>query len=205
MILDHCKIFDFEEEISEEELESRLQNPRFDELTSEERKIFHDRAVNLMQSVVKEDPIWLMPVAVISLGKEFFGMGLELVSEFTDMRGYAPVPCCPQHIIGNMNLRGNILTLIDLRRMLNLPSGKLPETAKVVVAGMEDMLVGITVDDVLDVVYLKQSDISHVPSAIPAMREEYLRGNAPYAGRMMTLLNLARILTANELIVNQEA
>lgn len=204
MILDHHKLLENETAEEPPDAGSGISNPKFDGLTPEEKRIFHERAINLMQHVVSEDLTGSMPSAVINLNGEFFAVELEFVREFADLRGLAPVPCCPEHIIGNMNLRGNILTLLDIRGMLNLPSGKISETAKVVVAGIENMLVGITVDDVLDVVYLRPSDISHVPSAIPAVREEYLRGNAPYSGRMMTLLDLARLLMSDKLIVNEE-
>lgn len=182
------------------EWESKIQNPNSEILVE-----FHKRALNLMQPVVSEDLTGLMPTAVIGLDGEFFGIELENVREVADMKGVTPIPCCPKHIVGNMNLRGNILTLIDIREILNLPLNRFTEKPKIVVAGVEELLVGLVVDDILDVVYLKPSEIIHVPSAIIAESEEYLRGNAPYRGRMMTLLNLSKILKREELIVNQEA
>ena len=214
MILDHSKILDFgfenldlketeESEVEEHlktEWESKIQNPGSGILAE-----FHKRAISLMQPVVSEDLIGLMPTAVIGLGGEFFGIELETVREVADIKDVTPIPCCPKHIVGNMNLRGNILTLIDIREILNLPLNRFTEKPKIVVAGVEELLVGLVVDDILDVVYLKPSEIIHVPSAIIAESEEYLRGNAPYRGRMMTLLNLSKILKREELIVNQEA
>jgi len=214
MILNHQAITAFDLQMEEEsENPSIPPLPKEGEAEScfgpeerpEEWTIFHERAITLMQPGESEDLLGLLPTAVISLAGEFFGVELELVREFAGIQGLTPVPCCPRHIVGNMNLRGNILTLIDIREMLNLPIGGFTDTAKAVVAGLEEMLVGVMVDEVLDVIYLKASDITHVPAAVPALSEEYLRGNAPYAGRMMTLLNLSRILTADELIVREEA
>jgi purine-binding chemotaxis protein CheW len=74
--------------------------------TTEERAIFRQRADNLRQSIeISKVTNELMPLAVIGLGHEYFGLDLELVHEFTDISNLTPIPCCPNHIVGNMNLR----------------------------------------------------------------------------------------------------
>lgn len=188
-----------------EDEEINIQNPKFDGLTPEEKKIFRERAINLMQPAVSEDLIGLMPVAVIGLGKEYFGAELETVREFADMHDVVPIPCCPAHITGNMNLRGDILTLIDIRGALNLPLGNISASGKVIVTRIGELFAGVPVDEVFDVRYVNPSEISEAPSAIQAKNEEFIKGTAPYGGRMMTILNLSKILTREDLVVNEEA
>lgn len=214
MILDHHKILDFgtenldlietEEHEDEEHFkakwESKIQNPN-----SEVLAVFHERAINLMQPIVSEDRIGLMPVAVIGLDKEYFGVELETVREFADMHDVVPIPCCPAHIIGNMNLRGDILTLVDISGVLNLPVGNISASGKVIVTRIGELFAGLPVDEVFDVRYVNPSEISEAPSAIQAESEGYIKGTSPYGGRMMTILNLQKILTREGLVVNEEA
>lgn len=225
MILDHDAILDFGlrieelEETEKSEIEipkSKIEetsHPAFAGISPEEKAVFHERALRYMQAVEEEGLAGLMPVAVVGLGGEYFSVELELVREFADMQDIVPVPCCPEHIIGNMNLRGDILTLIDIRGMLNLPlfdksSIRTPQSkieGKVIVTRIGELFAGVPVDEVFDVRYVNQFEISEVPSAIKAKNEEIIKGTVPYGGRMMTILNLSRILTMEDLVVNEEA
>ncbi len=170
--------------------------------TPREKAVFRERAHNLRQSGEDAGLSGQMPVAVVGIGGEYFGLDVGLVREFTDVRRVTPVPCCPAHIVGNMNLRGNIVTLVDIRNLLNLPSGG-PNALKAVVAEMGETLVGIAVNEVFDIAYLRQSDMIAVPSAATSA-EKYVKGTAPYGGRMMTVLDLRKIFAEGELVVNEE-
>lgn len=171
----------------------------------EERAAFHERARIAMQLPADEMPTGATPVAVVGMNEEYFGVDLELVLEFADIHGLTPIPCSPAHIIGNMNLRGNIVTLVDIRGLLDLPQSGISETAKVIVAGLGDLTVGVAVDDVFDIAFLKPADIWPVPSAVQKMGERFLKGTAAYAGKAMTILNLANILASENLTVAEEA
>ncbi|OGP30117.1 MAG: hypothetical protein A2073_07675 [Deltaproteobacteria bacterium GWC2_42_11] len=171
------------------------------ESTPEERAIFHKRAVNLIKTEIEEAE-GFASIAVVVLNGEFYGIDLKDVREFADINNPATVPCCPSHIFGDMNLRGNILTLVDIRGMLNIPAGA---PKKVVVAGFNELQAGITVDDVMDVVYLKPSDITPIPAAIEEANKRYIKGEAPYEGKMLTIVDLQKILSREDLVVNEEA
>lgn len=205
MILNHNKVFDAGFHAPEAE-EHKLKESHYfcTEATAEERKIFHERAVNLMHAVEEEGLAGLMPMAVAGLGNEYFGMDLELIREFSDIPDLTPIPCCPEHILGNMNLRGNVLTVIDIRDSLNLPvsAGK---PAKVIVTGTGELSAGIAVDNVFDVIYLHPSDIKPVPSAVRTKTEQYIKGTAQYNNKVMTIVDLKKILEREELVVNEEA
>lgn len=60
-------------------------------------------------------------LAVASVGGEYFGIDLDIVREFCHVGAVTPVPCCPPHIVGQINLRGELLTLVDVRGLLGLP------------------------------------------------------------------------------------
>lgn len=224
MLLNHNKVFNAGFQIEESKFEERdtLHEIRSfcPEATAEERDIFHQRAVNLMPAAEEEGLAGLMPLAVVSLGKEYFGMDLDLIREFSDIPDLTPIPCCPGHILGDMNLRGNVLTVIDIRESLNLPGfekSKIPNSrrlnenpkskfeGKVIVAATGGLSAGIAVDEVFDVIYLNPLDIKPAPSAVRTDTEQYLKGTAAYNSKVMTIIDLKKILEKEELVVNEEA
>lgn len=172
--------------------------------TPQEKAIFRERAENLRRQTENSDFTGLMPLAVFGLSDEYFGLDLEVVREFTNIRNVTPIPCCPQHIIGNMNLRGEIVTLIDIRQALNLPLGVANTHSKAIVIRVNDTIAGIPVDEVFDVMYLRPSELTPVPVAVHSASDEYLKGNAPYLEKMLTVLDLPHLLSKNSLVVDEE-
>ncbi len=174
----------------------------FSDASPKEKALFHERARNLRQSA--EDAgigMGQMPLAVAGLGGEYFGIDVELVREFTDISHVTPVPCCPPRIIGNMNLRGSIVTLVDIQGLLDIPSSG-SNASKAVITEVGDTLLGIAVNEVFDIAYLRRSDLTAAPSASAG---KYVKGVAPYGVGMMTVLDLRRIIEEGELTVNDEA
>lgn len=208
MILNPRTMLDTEFEIKGTELESaetNLASYFCPEANPGEKEIFHNRASKLQQISDNENPSKLIPVAVISLNNEYLCVELESVREFSKIHNFTPVPCCPEHIAGNMNLRGNVLTMIDIRGLLNMQVGKISESPKVIVADTGGFPVGVIVDEILDVINLNASDVVPVPSSIKALNEKFIKGAAPYGDRMLALLDLKKILEWDGLIVNEEA
>ncbi len=169
------------------------------EATPEERALFRKRAMTLREATIEEQGA-LLGLAVVELGGEYFGVELAAVQEFCNIVQLSPIPCCPPHILGAMNLRGDLLTLIDPRTALNLPPAA--TGSKAVVARLGEQSLGIAVDAVHNVLYLRREDLLPPP---PALREQCgaeITGTAPYAGRTMTVLDLHALLRREEWIVN---
>lgn len=199
------------ERLTEQDADYQLQNTQigsdfFDlycpNATLEEKAIFRQRANHLKQlttqlSVTNE----LMSLAIISLGHEYFGLNLELVRGFIDIRNITPIPCCPNHIIGNMNLRGEIVTLVDIRNVLNLPTAPVNIGSKAVVVQVNNIIAGLPVDQVLEVFDLNSADLTAAPSTLG---EQYLRGMAFFDDKILKVIDLPKIFTQGELVVNEE-
>lgn len=171
------------------------------EATPEEREVFRSRAHNRMQAAGGEDTAGQTPLAVIGLGGEYFGVELDMVREFSHLRHVVPVPCCPPHIAGNMNLRGDILTLVDISQPLKIPLQR--AAAQVVVAEAGQLRVGVPVAEVFDVIYLRAADIAPVLAASTA-DHEYCKGVAHYGEKMVSILDLHKILTQGGLEVEEQ-
>lgn len=171
--------------------------------TPEERVTFRKRADNLRQTTEIEEEEGLKPLAIVALNQEFFGIELKIVREFAEIHQATPIPCCPNHIIGNMNLRGEILTLVDIQGLLNLPLTEMTENSQAIVVKVDEILVGIKVEDVVDVMFLSSHEITSVPTAIHSVNDEYLQGAAPYRGKMMSVLDIPKILLNGGLMIDE--
>lgn len=189
--------------LAEEEQQQLLPTGHFcSDSTPAERTLLHMRAMALREAVADEEGTRL-GLAVVELGGEYFGVELAAVLEFCDIAELSPIPCCPPHILGAMSLRGELLTLIDPRSALNLPPAD--QGGKAVVALLGEQAVGIAVDEVHDVVYLKQEELQAPPAALRELCGASITGTAPYAGRTMTVLDLPALLAREEWIVNETA
>ncbi len=212
MLLNHVSLIAYSQVVKEETITDDLNkfniisaNRVFcPNATPEERAVFRERAENLRHRAESEDVTGQIPLAVIGLNGEFFGLDLDAVREFTDIGKITPVPCCPDHIVGNINLRGEIVTLVDIRGLLNLPITGAITASKAMVVRLNDLVAGVTVDHVFDVMYLNPLQMMPLPAAVHSVNDEYLRGTAPYGERMMSILDLPKILTKGGLTVDEE-
>ncbi|MBW4483515.1 MAG: chemotaxis protein CheW [Tildeniella torsiva UHER 1998/13D] len=178
-------------------------NPFMAQFSLTDQQVLQARAAGLTQAIADESTSDLAALAVIGLEGERFALGLETVHEFTEVPQITPIPCCPAHIVGNINLRGEILTLIDVRHFLNLePAGPL-KPKKAVVMRLGSLVAGVVIDDIFDVIYLQASTIAATPTAVYSSDNPYLRGFAQQGNSMITLLDLPKLLTQGDLVVNQ--
>lgn len=170
--------------------------------TDEERAVFRTRAHTLMQAVESLEAAERIPLSIIQFGEECFGVRLEAVREFSHLRRVTAIPCCPPHIAGNMNLRGDILTLADIRGLLNLPVEG--AAAEVMVVESGGLSIGVPVDKVLEVIYLRPADIASLPAA-HGEENEYCKGVVHYGESMVSILDMQKILAKGGLEVEEEA
>jgi purine-binding chemotaxis protein CheW len=174
--------------------------------TPKERAIFRARADNLRQPLESlKVTNQLIPLAVIGFGDEYFGLDLELVRGSTDIANLTPIPCCPSHIVGNMNLRGEIVTLVDIRKVLNLPTPPVKVGSQLVVVQVDDIVAGLPVERVLEMVDLNAADMKPLSGILSDFSEQYIRGTAFFQEKMLNVLDLPKIFRQGELVVNEEA
>lgn len=165
--------------------------------------LLRERAENLRRVTETQETAGQLPLAVMGLEGEYFGFGLEIVYEFTDIRKITPIPCCPSHIVGNMNLRGEIITLVDISRLIHLKTAEKKERKKAIVVRLNDITAAVVADEIFDVVYVQPEEILAAPVAVHLMKDEYLQGVTSYEEKMMSIIHLSKILASEELVVNE--
>lgn len=127
------------------------------------------------------------------LDKLLFGIELRGVQEVIRYAVMTPVPLAPEAVSGLINLRGQIVTAIDLRKRLELaprPEGMLPSN---VVARSEDGAVSLLVDEIGDVVEVNQETFEPPPDTLHGTIREVLTGVHKLDGQLMHVLNADRV------------
>ena len=108
-----------------------------------QREVLIERARQLAHSLEEQSAAERLALAIVGLSAEYFSVELETVREFTDLQRLTPVPCCPDYIVGDMNLRGAIVTVVDIRSILRMSVQAPAPTAKVIVVPLLAISAGI--------------------------------------------------------------
>ncbi|MCC0176591.1 chemotaxis protein CheW [Waterburya agarophytonicola K14] len=169
------------------------------------REILSSRAANLRVANDDRESINLIPVAIVKLNGGYFGLDLAVVREFTKLGRITTIPCCPPHIIGNMNLRGEILTLIDICQPLNLVVNNRQPATKAIVIEFDDITAGIVVEEVIDVVDFRPEELKTVPVATDTNTAAYIKGMVDYLDRSLNIIDLPKLLNQGVMTVELAA
>lgn len=170
--------------------------------SAQDHEVFRNRAQAVARTPDLGAGTHRTPFAVVRLDGELFAVAMDLVREFTHLRNAWPVPCCPPHIVGNMNFRGDILTVVDLRPVLGLAT---PESlGEVVVIRAGPILMGMAATEIVDVVHLAPAAISQLPGAGDDMERLYCRGVARLGEQLCSIIDIEGILATRVLHVAEE-
>jgi purine-binding chemotaxis protein CheW len=132
---------------------------------------------------------------VFRLGKEEYAFDITAVKEIRDLEQVAKVHRSPSYIEGVMNLRGKLVTVIDLRKRLSIEARAHDEMSKIVVIEAPDAPVGFLVDEVTEVVRVGKEDIETAPAYIASgLEAEYVKGIAKMGERLITIVDPVKIL-----------
>ncbi|MBD2166185.1 chemotaxis protein CheW [Calothrix membranacea FACHB-236] len=134
----------------------------------------------------------------------FFGIDVQYVQEVIRPQATTPVPLAPPDICGLINLRGQILTVIDLQQRLEIGKSAIQTTAPQdeaqgfnIVVSTNDEVVSLLVDDVGDVLEFTQNTFQPPPATLKGRMHQMLAGAYPYAGGLLLVLDTKKILAAN--------
>ena len=132
------------------------------------------------------------------LDNEIYGINVMQVQEVLRVTEIAPVPGAPHYVLGIINLRGNVVTVIDTRERLGLEAKEVDESTRIVIIEADKMVVGILVDAVAEVVDLRASEIESAPSVGNDESSKYIQGVASRDGELLILVDLNKLLNDEE-------
>lgn len=132
------------------------------------------------------------------LDSETYGINVMQVQEVLRYSEIAPVPGAPLYVLGIINLRGNVVTVIDTRSRFGLESSEVSENTRVVIIESERQVIGILVDSVAEVVYLKNSEIEVAPNVGNDESAKFIQGVSNRDGELLILVDLDKLLSDDE-------
>jgi len=145
---------------------------------------------------VSDDPIlqWVS----FKLAGETYGVNVMQVQEVLRYSEIAPVPGAPAYVLGIVNLRGNVVSVIDTRHRFGLSPGEVTDHTRIVIIEADNHVVGILVDSVAEVVYLQQSEIETAPNVGNDETAKFIQGVCHKNGELLILVELDKLLTDQE-------
>ena len=132
------------------------------------------------------------------LENEKYGINVMQVQEVLRVTEIAPVPGAPNYVLGIINLRGNVVTVIDTRSRFGLMSTEMDDSTRIVIIEAEEQVVGILVDSVAEVVDLKASEIETAPNVGTEDSAKFIQGVASHDNELLILVDLNKLLSDDE-------
>lgn len=143
-------------------------------------------------------------MVAFKLEKEEFAVNIQQVREVLKMTQVTPLPRSARFIEGVINLRGEVIPVVDLRKRFELETQENKEETRIIIVEIRDNKVGLIVDSVTEVLRLPASSIQPPPSGIAGTRTDFIKGVGKIDDRLLILLNLEKILTTEEKIALEE-
>ena len=140
----------------------------------------------------------VLQLVTFRLGKEEFSMDILKVQEIIRHMDLTRVPRTPDFVDGVINLRGRVIPVLDLRKRFGLPEGEKTNETRIIVVDVDNRTVGLKVDAVSEVLRLPADTVEPPPSLVTGIESDYIKGVGKLDGRLIILLDVAKILTRTE-------
>ncbi|MCG8613138.1 MAG: chemotaxis protein CheW [Pseudomonadales bacterium] len=147
-------------------------------------------------SQAPDDPI--LQYVTFRLDDETYGINVMQIQELLRYTEIAPVPGAPDYVLGIINLRGNVVTVIDTRKRFGLCEADVSDHTRIVVIEVAGQVVGILVDSVAEVVYLRQSEVETAPNVGNEESAKFIQGVCNKNGELIILVEFEKMLTDEE-------
>jgi len=168
----------------------------------EKQRILKARARALARETAGEEaPGERLEILEFSLAYERYGLETAFVQEVYPLKELTPLPCTPASVAGIINIRGQILAVIDLKRFFNLPEKGLSDLDKVIILRRGVLEVGLLADAATGVRTLPLAELQRSLPTLEGLDPDYLKGLTREA---LIILDAEKILTDPRLIVHEE-
>jgi len=145
---------------------------------------------------VVDDPV--LQWVTFRLDNETYGINVMQVQEVLRYSEIAPVPGAPPYVLGIINLRGNVVTVIDTRLRFGLSQTETSDQTRIVIIETGNQVVGILVDAVAEVVYLRQSEIETTPNVGNEETAKFIQGVCHKNEELLILVDLEKMMSDEE-------
>jgi len=136
---------------------------------------------------------------VFSINQQIFGIEILKIKEVLNYREITPLPQMKGFVRGIINLRGAVIPVFDLREKFNLSAKEYTRFHVIIVVEISGRLMGIIVDEILDVVYVLPEEFQATGNLPSNLRREYLKGVGKKQDQMIIILDMDRLLSPEEI------
>ncbi|MGY3802802.1 chemotaxis protein CheW [Pigmentibacter ruber] len=142
-----------------------------------EQEILKKRAVELAISLDEEKTNFeTVEIVEFQLSDERYAIESTSVREVYSLKEFTQLPSIPKYILGVMNIRGEVITVVDLKNLFEIPKKELQTLQKVIVIEQNNLVLGILVDNIVGVYLLNKSEIKQGVPTLTDIRSEFLLG-----------------------------
>ena len=191
-----------------EELRERLEvirtriNKGFEISLEEKKEILKTRASELAREVEKKEKDEThLEVVEFLLANERYALELDFIREIYPLKEFTALPCTPNFVMGIINVRGQILSIIDLKKFFSLPEKGFTDLDRILILRSDEKEFGILADEILGVQSIPISDIQPSLPTLSGIRDKYLKG---ITVERIVILNGEKILSDTEIVVHEE-
>jgi purine-binding chemotaxis protein CheW len=129
-----------------------------------------------------------------TIGEEIYGLDIGFVTQIINILEITKIPGQPDYVKGVINLRGQIVPVMEVRRKFNRMAIEYDDRTCIIVLCVEEMIIGLIVDSVAEVVYIEEHLISGIPEFGCNKQKNYLDGLYKDDGKVVALLNCAELI-----------
>ena len=141
----------------------------------------------------------LLQLVTFSIDEEEFGVNILKVQEIIRIMEITRVPRSPEFVEGVINLRGRVIPIVDLRRRFGLAAIAHDKDTRIIVIELNSLVVGFIVDAVSEVLRIPADTVEPTPPVAAGVDSEYISGVGKLQDRLLILLDLDKLLTAEDL------
>lgn len=141
----------------------------------------------------------LLQLVTFSIDEEEFGVNILKVQEIIRIMEITRVPRSPEFVEGVINLRGRVIPIVDLRRRFGLAAIAHDKDTRIIVIELNSLVVGFIVDAVSEVLRIPADTVEPAPPVAAGVDSEYISGVGKLQDRLLILLDLDKLLTAEDL------
>ena len=139
-----------------------------------------------------------MQLVIFSLGKEEYGVDIMQVKEIVTYKEPVKVPNTPQFVEGIINLRGEIIPIVNLKKRFNIPGEDIGDQTRVIVMSIDSKKVGFIVDDASEVITINNENIEPAPEIVAGIDRRYITGIGKVEERILIMLDLDKLFSEKE-------
>lgn len=147
-----------------------------------------------MQEQSDLESIGTLQLVSFHLADEIFGVEITKVREINLMCEITHVPQSPPYVKGLINLRSNVIPVVDLRSLFGLVENEINSESRIMVMQVGSRVIGIIVDGVDEVLRISKKDIAPPPPTVAGLEQDYLMGLVRLEGMLLILLDIDKVL-----------